>query len=147
MRQSKLGINKVKKSYPVYQSDEKTFDYEEWLTDCINQTKANILIMDMRDVLTQKELKRIKKKTGIKVVTIDDPEDKRLEADIAFYPPIPQLEKMNWKGFNGELCIGWEYVVLRKEFLIPYQKPKNQIPNILVSMGGTDEKKYDKLRN
>ena len=140
MRESELGIKRVKESYPVLQTDNKTFDYEEWLIDCINQTEAQIFIMDMRDVLTRKELKQIKKKTGVKVVTIDDPEDKRLESDLAFYPPIPQIEKMNWKGFNGKLCIGWEYVIIRKEFAMPYPKPKNRIPHILVSMGGTDEK-------
>ena len=140
MRQSELGINKVKESYPVLESNEKDFNYKEWLTDCIEKTKTKVLIMDMRDGLTRKELKAIKKKTGIKVVTIDDPEDKRLEADLAFYPPVPQLEKLNWNGFGGELYVGWEYVILRKEFLKKYPKPKNTTPNILVSMGGTDEK-------
>ncbi len=72
------------------------------------------------------------------MVTIDDPEEKRLESDIAFYPPVHQLEKTNWNGFKGELLVGWEYVILRKEFLKQYPKPNNTIPNILVSMGGTD---------
>ena len=139
MRQSELGINKVKESYPVLESNEKDFNYKEWLTDCIEKTKTNVLIMDMRDGLTRKELKSIKKKTGIEVITIDDPEEKRLEADLAFYPPVPQLKNMSWEGFKGELHIGWEYVILRKEFLKQYLKPKNTIPNVLISMGGTDE--------
>ena len=120
MRQSELGINKVKESYPVLESNEKDFNYKEWLTDCIEKTKTNVLIMDMRDGLTRKELKSIKKKTGIEVITIDDPEEKRLEADLAFYPPVPQLKNMSWEGFKGELHIGWEYVILRKEFLKQY---------------------------
>ena len=140
MRQSELGINKVKESYQVLQSNEKYFNYKEWIVDCVEETKANIFIMDMRDGLTREELKSIKKKTGIKVVTIDDPEEKRLEADMAFYPPVPQLKNANWDGFKGELYIGWEYVILRNEFLKQYPKPNNEIPNILVSMGGTDEK-------
>ena len=140
MRQSELGINKVEESYQVIQSDEKDFNYSAWLTDCIEKTKAEIMIMDMRDGLSRGELKQIKKKTGIKVVTIDDPEDKRLESDMAFYPPVPQLEKTNWDGLNGKLCAGWEYVILRKEFSRSYPRLKNPIPNILVSMGGTDEK-------
>ena len=140
MRESELGIKRVKELYTVYQTDEKIFDYKEWVIDCINKTEAQIFIMDMRDLLTREELKHIKKKTGIKVVTIDDPEDKRLESDLAFYPPIPQIEKMNWLGFDGKLCVGWDYVILRKEFAITYPKPKNRIPHILVTMGGTDEK-------
>jgi len=140
MRRSELGINKVKETYPVLQANESDFSYKEWLTDCIERTNAIILILDMRDGLTREELKFVKKKTGIKVVTIDDPEDKRLAVDLAFYPPIPQLEKFNWDGFNGKLYVGWEYVLLRKEFLEKYQNPNNSIPHILVTMGGTDEK-------
>ena len=140
MRQSELGVNKVKESYQVLQSNEKDFNYKEWIVDCVVETKANIFIMDMRDGLTREELRYIKKETGIKVITIDDPEEKRLEADMAFYPPVPQLEKLNWDGFGGELFVGWEYVIVRKDFLKQYPKPNNEIPNILVIMGGTDEK-------
>lgn len=140
MRFSELGINKVLKSYPVIQSDENDFDYEDWLSNCISQSQSEILILDVRDGLAKDQLKNIKIITGIKVVTIDDPEDKRIESDIAFYPPIPQLNNLKWDGFNGKLFIGWEYVILRNEFLKMYPKPNNSIPNILVSMGGTDEK-------
>lgn len=139
MRRSELGVNKVKESYPVLQSNERDFCYKEWVTYCIERTNANILIMDMRDGLTRGELKSIKKKTEIKVVTIDDPEDKRLEANLAFYSPIPQLEKMNWNKFKGDLYVGWEFVILRKEFLIKYPKSNYAKVSILVSMGGTDE--------
>ena len=140
MRKSELGINRVKKSYPVIEANEQSFDYVDWFFDCISQTQSKILIMDMRDGLTKEQLKLIKNKTSIKVVTIDDPEDKRLEADIAFYPPVPQLKKINWDGFEGELYVDWEYVILRKEFNKSYPKEDNSISNILVSMGNTDEK-------
>ena len=60
MRQSELGINKVKESYPVIKSNEKSFHYKEWLVECINQTKSETLIMDMRDGLTKEALKAIK---------------------------------------------------------------------------------------
>ena len=145
MRQSELGIDKVVESFPVLQTNEIDFNYKEWLIDCITQTKSETLIMDMRDGLTKEDLKLVKKRTGIKVVTIDDPEDKRLESDLAFYPPVPQLMKTNWDGFEGELYIGWEYVIVRKEFLHKYPKRDNLIPNILVSMGGTDEKNMTKF--
>lgn len=141
MRTSKLGIEKVNKLYPVLISKEKNnaFNYENWIVDCINKTNAKILVLDVRDGLSREELKKIKNSTGIKVVTIDDPEDKRLETDLAFYPPVPQLEKTDWSVFKGELFIGWNYVLLRKEFSKKYPEPDNPIPNIFVSMGGTDE--------
>lgn len=138
MRKSKLGINQVTKFFPVLRSNEETFDYKNWMTECIKRTKAQILIMDMRDKLGREILRTIKKKTGIKVVTIDDLEDKRLEADLAFYPPIPQLKDISWEGFTGELYSDWEYVILRNEFSKIYPNPDNSIPNILIAMGGTD---------
>lgn len=107
MRQSELGMNKVKESYKVVDSNEESFNYVKWLSDCISNTKSDILIMDMRDGLKREELRSIKKKTGIKVVTIDDPEEKRLESDLAFYPPVPQLENTNLYRFKGELYVGW----------------------------------------
>jgi UDP-2,4-diacetamido-2,4,6-trideoxy-beta-L-altropyranose hydrolase len=140
MRQFDLGIIKIKESYPVMESNENYFHYEEWLTDCVEKSDAHVLIMDMRDGLTRVELNSIKKETGIKVVTIDDPEDKRLEADLAFYPPVPQLTKLAWDGFKGVLYVGWEYVILRKEFSFQYDKINSLVPTILVAMGGTDEK-------
>ena len=140
MRASKLGIEKVNKIYPVLISKEikNAFNYEKWIIKCINKSNAKILVLDVRDGLSREELKRIKNATGIKVVTIDDPEDKRIESDLAFYPPVPQLEKTNWDEFNGDLYIGWEYSILRKEFSKAHPKPNNPIPNILVSMGGSD---------
>jgi spore coat polysaccharide biosynthesis protein SpsF len=116
MRKSELGINKVKESYPVLEPNEKAFDYANWLKDCVKKTNAHILTLDVRDGLTRQDLKQIKKKTGIKVVDIDDPEDKRLEADLAFYPPIPQVKQIDWTGFTGKFFVGWEWVILRKEF-------------------------------
>jgi len=62
MRQSELGMNKVKESYKVVDSNEESFNYVKWLSDCISNTKSDILIMDMRDGLKREELRSIKKK-------------------------------------------------------------------------------------
>ena len=138
MRRSKLGIDKVKESYPVLRSNEEAFYYENWMIDCIRRTESDILIMDMRDGLTRMQLKKIKSSKRIKVVTIDDPEDKRLESDLAFYPPVAQLEEIDWGLYRGDLRIGWEYVILRPEFKDYARQNSLRSENILVSMGGTD---------
>jgi spore coat polysaccharide biosynthesis protein SpsF len=151
MRTSELGIEKIKQFYQVMIPDEaqQIFDYESWLTDCINTIKANVLILDARDGLSKSVLRNIKQKFDIKIVTIDDPEDKKLEADLAFYPPVPQVKRIDWSGFTGELHVGWEWVILRKEFSttscpmpqalcsLP-SAPCTKIPRILVTMGGSD---------
>ena len=51
MRKSELGIKRIKEKYPVLESNEKNFSYKEWLTNCIEKTNADILIMDMHDVI------------------------------------------------------------------------------------------------
>jgi len=140
IRRSKLGINKVESSYPVLTTNEHTFDYKKWLLECIRKSNAQILILDVRDGLPKRDLIKIKKLSGVRVVTIDDPEEKRLASDLAFYPPVPQLTATTWDGFNGRLYVGWEYVVLRQEFSRKYSPHKSIIPRILISMGGTDEK-------
>ena len=151
MRTSEIGIEKIKQFYRVMIPDEaqQIFDYESWLADCINTTKANVLILDVRDGLSKSVLRNIKQKFDIKIVTIDDPEDKRLEADLAFYPPVPQVKRIDWTGFTGELYVGWEWVILRKEFAEIKDKRsinskssivnrQSSIPMVLVTMGGTD---------
>lgn len=105
MRKSELGINKVKETYPVLESNEKAFDYASWLKDCVKKTNAHILILNVRDGLRRQDLKQIKKKIGIKVVDIDDPEDKRLEADMAFYPPgSPDKKNRLDRFYRRTLC-------------------------------------------
>jgi len=138
MRNCELQIDILKKSYRIIEPKHKSFIYVKWLSECIFNTKSDILILDVRDGLTRKELNLIKIKTGVKIVTFDDPEDKRLESDLAFYPPVPQFRELNWKEYKGKLYVGWDYVLLRTEFNRKYAKPKNIIPNILLTMGGTD---------
>jgi spore coat polysaccharide biosynthesis predicted glycosyltransferase SpsG len=140
MRGYSLGTNKVKESYPVHEMNVtfENIDYLNWLVECIRKTDTQMLILDVRDGLTQKDLRMIRASSDIKIVTIDDPENKRMETDLAFYPPVPQLKTFSWEGYKGELYVGWEYVILRKEFSQKYKDYKNSKPNILINMGGTD---------
>ena len=138
MRKSELGMNNVNIKYPVIVSNEELFNYENWLSECIEDTDADVLILDARDNLDKYVVKRLKEKYKLLIVDIDDPEEKRLSADLAFYPPVPQVKMMDWSGFKGKLYSGWEYVILRKEFYKEYPRTNNEIPNILVTMGGTD---------
>ena len=139
IRKSELGITKVESSYPVLTSNEKAYDYEKWILECIRKSRAQVLILDVRDNLSKSELLSIKSICGVRVVTIDDPEDKRLASDLAFYPPVPQVQKMNWSNYEGNLFTGWEYVMLRKDFKKCYPSHGKNNLNILVSMGGSDE--------
>lgn len=138
MSKSEIGIKKVKFFYNVIEPPSNNYSYQNWLLESINSTNASVLILDVRDGLSKEAIQQVKEITNIKIVSIDDPEEKRLSADLLFYPPVLQLKQMNWEGFNGDLKSGWEYVLLRKEFLIDYERSFTNHTNIIVSMGSTD---------
>ena len=94
IRESASTLQMVGKSFEVLtpQKNNVIFNYSEWIVLCINKIEADVLILDVRDGLREEDLKNIKKITNTKIITIDDPEDKRLKTDMAFYPPIPQLK-------------------------------------------------------
>lgn len=138
MRISELGIRLVRKKYPVTVPGEGNFNYEDWLARSIESHQADLMILDVRDALDPIIVRRLKEKFRLFIVDIDDPEEKRLAADVVFYPPVPQVKQMNWTGFSGKVYCGFEYVILRKEFLGKYKVPHNKVPNILITMGASD---------
>ena len=77
-----------------------------WLRDISQDIRAGILVLDVRDELPREIVQRLRDE-GMLIVTIDDPTDRRLDADLAFYPPIPQLQQIDWLGFTGKRYAGW----------------------------------------
>lgn len=146
MRTGPLGIEMVKqKGYRVFTPPEDglPFDYGQWLGECVRNAKAKVLVLDVRDGLQRAAVDGLKDE-GVLIVTLDDPEDKRLSADLAFCLPVPQVKRMDWSGFRGEIFVGWEWGVLRKEFsrasfLTPrISGSSSHVPRVLVIMGGSD---------
>jgi len=145
MRESPIGFDMIgQKGYGllIYQGDGSLSDYDRWIKTIIKDENIQLLVLDVRDDLPINTVRDINKDYGVLIVTIDDPSDRRLLADLAFYPPVPQVKSMDWNGFNGELYVGWEWVILRPEF-IKYKNAERRTPNaplpkILVTMGGSD---------
>ena len=46
---------------------------------------------------------------------IDDASERRLAADFAYYPPVPQAFALDWTGSRCEPRIGWEWALLGLE--------------------------------
>lgn len=119
------------------QPDDKVSE----LSGLISSLKITHLIYDTRNDLTKEDLKLIKKQTGVRLTVNDSPEETRLVADVNLYPPLPQIKDWDWSGFEGSVILaGWEFVLLRKEFLL---KNKLKVSNIkpqsvLLSFGSTD---------
>jgi spore coat polysaccharide biosynthesis predicted glycosyltransferase SpsG len=145
-----LGVDLLKNSaYAVYTPKQEQFasvDEAKWLKDLAIHTQASCLILDIRTNLSCQALKDLRN-SGILLVTIDDPSDRRLICDLAFYPPVPQVRQMNWDGFKGEYYSGWEWVPLRHQFSMHNDfcnEKRNMVNltsplNILISMGGSDK--------
>jgi spore coat polysaccharide biosynthesis predicted glycosyltransferase SpsG len=107
--------------------------------------------LDVRDDLDQGDLRELKKSAVVAV--LDDPTAKRLEADLAFYPPVPQVEELDWTGFAGKKYVGFDWVPIEpvpgtpcvpptpeKPFVhaVPPLSPEDDPVSLLVTIGGTD---------
>ena len=121
-----------------------------WLQDLVANHQYQVLVLDVRTELAAAAVQSIRD-TGVLIVTIDDPSERRLAADLAFYPPVPQVESLDWTGFSGKRFVGWDWVLLRPQFANAARKsrwsmsesppqPQAEAPplTLLVTMGGSD---------
>lgn len=147
------GVEQIQsKRYVVHQPGRAfscSLDEGDWLRSLALQTNAQQLVLDIRTELSVEAVQAIRN-MGVFIVSIDDGSDRRLAADLAFYPPVPQVERLSWSGFTGQRFVGWDWILLRPEFarhlqlldraLLGKEAKKNSAvpPNILVSMGGSD---------
>ncbi|MCF8076617.1 MAG: hypothetical protein K9K87_10710, partial [Desulfotignum sp.] len=146
MVSGKPGMDLVRNAgFPVIPLTDQTNE-DVWLGKLIRTRKPNALILDVRSSLSP-ALVRQWRENGLLIATIDDPSDRRLEADLAFYPPVPQVKEMDWSGFTGQLFVGWEWVLLRNQFARSPEfhgrvsssgRSLSHPPELLITMGGSD---------
>jgi spore coat polysaccharide biosynthesis protein SpsF len=117
-------------------------DYGGELRELAAAHDAAAVVVDVRDGLSRASLDSLRER-DMCVVSIDDGTDRRLAADLAFYPPVPRLEEMDWTGFSGQRYAGWNWVLLRREFAAghftsPELSDSSPAIDILLTMGGSD---------
>ena len=139
MARGEQGFSLVRETgYPIELKAEGESE-ARWLNGLIARLGPDAMVLDIRTDLSPSDMAPWRD-CGVLMTVIDDPGDRRLAADLAFYPPVPQVREMDWNGFTGTLYTGWEYVILRKEFAAAHEKPRNKTPKVLVTMGGSDPK-------
>jgi len=126
----------TRENFPVFIKPDD-FEEAQWIDSLLKDHTPKGLILDIRTQLTASALHSWRN-SGITVAVIDDPSDRRKASDLAFYPPVPQMTNADWSTFTGQAFIGWDYILLRKEFSLPRLRPENAIPVLLVTMGGSD---------
>jgi spore coat polysaccharide biosynthesis protein SpsF len=145
MAEDEIGCAAVGEAGYAVERMGPTADEAAWLDGLMARLRPSCLVMDFRTDLDRRHVQHWRD-GGVRIVTIDDPSDRRLASDLAFYPPVPQVKRMDWAGFTGRLCSGWEWVILRRQFastrvhLPDHRSPTtdHRLPMILVTMGGSD---------
>jgi spore coat polysaccharide biosynthesis protein SpsF len=98
-----LGVEQVQEhGYVVHQPSlrsSKVINEGAWLQRLVMETQTQTLILDVRTDLPTQAIQKIRA-TGVLIATIDDPSERRLAANVAFYPPVPQLEKLDWNDME-----------------------------------------------
>ena len=108
----------------------------DWLLQLGAQYEPVAAVLDVRTELSATSVMRLRG-AGMIVATIDDASQRRLCADAAFYPPVPQVFGLNWRGTESEPLVGWEWVVLGHESMPPFSSKAGRA-RVIVSMGGSD---------
>ena len=135
IKNNELAIEKIKaQQFDMIIASNDNFDYFNWIEKILKENEIDIFIGDIRDGFPI-ELISYMKNRNILTVAIDEPSSYAKECDLCFYPPHAIIDKTKYKG---KVYQGLEYVILRPEFYENFEKVKNEIPNVLVMMGGTD---------
>jgi spore coat polysaccharide biosynthesis protein SpsF len=112
-------------------------DEAAWLEAVLAARAPDALVLDVRTALSRDVVARWRAR-GVVTVVVDDASDRRLAAGLAFFPPVPQVRRLDWTGFTGRLLAGWEWVPLRRSFADPPSRDEGRGTRVLVTMGGSD---------
>ena len=107
------------------------------LQSFIDLRGPEFLLLDCREGPSRGDLAQLSKNVDLTAV-IDDATERRLAADFAYYPPVPQAEQLDWSNSSCTPRIGWEWALLGLEQSGSRPKPLSPRPTLLVAMGGSD---------
>jgi spore coat polysaccharide biosynthesis protein SpsF len=122
---------------PIYRAGFAAHLLGAQTLDSLIETHApDLLLLDGREGPSRYELSNLAQRVRLTAV-MDDASERRLAADLAYYPPVPQAEALDWSSSRCEPRIGWEWSLLGSNQSVP-QRPPSGRPVLLVTMGGSD---------
>jgi len=141
MRHGPEGIEYVRaQGYTVLTPKNATQRGEpSWPKSQAEDMSPDLMVFDCRDDFPRSALDFLREK-GTLVAVIDDISERCLSSDLVFFPPVPQLDRINWSEFSGQRFVGWEWILLRRGLQEVKTLPKAQhdCPRVLITMGGSD---------
>jgi len=108
----------------------------ESLEHMVETHAPDMLLCDYREGPSRRELAELALRVRLSAL-VDDGSDRRMVTDLAYYPPVPQVFALDWRGSRCMPRIGWEWSLLGAANIAP-PKPHPGRPTLLVSMGGSD---------
>ena len=108
----------------------------ESLESLIETHAPDLLLLDCREGPSRYELSKLAQRVRLTAV-IDDGSERRLAADLAYYPPVPQAEALDWTSSRCAPRIGWEWAMLGSNQTLSPRAHAGR-PVLLVTMGGSD---------
>jgi len=137
MLSGEIGEQRVREAgFPIEGKPEELVE-DDWVYRLVEHKSIDLLIVDVRTELNAETL-NLCRELGCLCLVIDDGSPRRLAADLVVYPPVPQLQRMQWDGFGGERLCGWEWILLRKSFCRLSSPAQTGKPRVLITMGGSD---------
>lgn len=110
---------------------------EAVLMAAIVKCAPDMLICDMREGIGRAGLERLSRHVSVTAV-VDDGSERRLAANLAYYPPVSQALELAWNGSHCTPRIGWEWAPLGLPKTTPHARIASGRSTVLVTMGGSD---------
>ncbi len=105
------------------------------LDSVLAASPPDLVLMDLRTPFDHAEIEAIRK-AGSRIAVLDDSSDRRLHADISFFPPPGAA--LDWAGAMGERHIGFDWTALRRQFSPPPARRTRPQKLALILAGGSD---------
>ncbi|MBN2344058.1 MAG: NTP transferase domain-containing protein [Deltaproteobacteria bacterium] len=131
------GINRVTEQ--GFTVSEFAPGQERMLMDAVLASPPpELIVIDVKDGISADSVKELNNR-NIPSALIDDGSDRRLFADMNFYPASPQVVDLDWINATGDIYRGFEYSIVPSEYQgAPLKKNITDKTRILLSMGGSD---------